>query len=183
MKDGNSRYRHLLHALFVCAWTPLPPAQAEEPRPAANAATQLETVTVTARKREEALADVPASIAVISGEQIREQHLNTLGDLDRLAPNLQFSDANGVRTVYLRGAGGGGRQVGFDTRAGIFVDGVSMSQPPSVNGLLLDVKRVEVLRGPQATYFGQDTESGCSQPGDPVSRSSRFTGYPGGDRQ
>ncbi len=161
MKDGNSRYRHLLHAVIVCAWAPLPPAQADEPGQAPDAATQLETVTVAARKREEELADVPASIAVISGEQIREQHLNTLGDLDRLAPNLQFSDANGVRTVYLRGAGGGGRQVGFDTRAGIFVDGVSMSQPPSVNGLLLDVKRVEVLRGPQATYFGQDTESGA----------------------
>lgn len=153
--------RHLLRALLLCAWAPLASAQNDAAETGTPAVTPLETIIVTARKREEDLADVPASISVISGEQVRDQRLNTLNDLDRLAPNLQFSDANGVRTLYLRGAGGGGRQVGFDTRAGIFVDGVLMSQPPSVNGLLLDVDRVEVLRGPQSTLFGQDTESGA----------------------
>lgn len=82
---------------------------ADEPAKALEAATQLETVIVTARKREEELADVPASITVISGEQIRDQHLNTLGDLDRLAPKLQFSDANGVRTVYTNTSTAGNR--------------------------------------------------------------------------
>lgn len=141
----------------------MPPAFAQSDAHDADEApaVPLETVIVTARKLEEPAHEVPASIAVISGEQIRDQRLNTLGDLDRLAPNLQLSDANGVRTLYLRGAGGGGRQVGFDTRAGIFVDGVLMSQPPSVNSLLLDVDRVEVLRGPQSTLFGADAESGA----------------------
>lgn len=148
-------------ALLLACWTPLAPAQTSAPDASLASATLLDTVVVTARKREEPLAEVPASIAVISSEQIDAQRLNTLGDLDRLAPNLQLSDANGVRTLYLRGAGGGGRQVGFDTRAGIFVDGVLMSQPPSVNSLLLDVDRAEVLRGPQSTLFGSDTESGA----------------------
>jgi iron complex outermembrane recepter protein len=118
-------------------------------------------IIVTARKREEPLAEVPASILVIDEAQVVNGRLTTLGDLDRFAPNLQLSDANGVRTLYLRGVGGGGRQVGFDPRSGIFVDGVQMNQPPSVNSLLLDVQRVEVLRGPQSTLFGADAESGA----------------------
>jgi iron complex outermembrane receptor protein len=159
--DTYQEQRQLLCALLFGTWLPLVSVQAAESGEVSATAAPVDTIIVTARKREESLAEIPASITVISGDQVRDERLNTLSDLDRLAPNLQFSDANGVRTLYLRGVGGGGRQVGFDTRAGIFVDGVSMSQPPSVNGLLLDVERVEVLRGPQSTLFGQDTESGA----------------------
>ncbi|MGQ0623029.1 MAG: TonB-dependent receptor [Panacagrimonas sp.] len=152
----------LLFAALLWACASLAVAQDAKPEDAVTAtAVTLDPVLVTARKREEELAQVPASVVVVSGEEIRDQRLNTLGDLDRLVPNLQISDANGVPTLYIRGAGGGGRQAGFDPRAGVFVDGVYLGQPPSVNSLLLDVNRVEVLRGPQATFFGQDTVSGA----------------------
>lgn len=129
--------------------------------PAADHVVVLEPVVVTARKREEPEQALPASVAVVAGQEIERRGLDTLGALDSRVANLQVSDANGVRTIYLRGVGGGGRTVGFDPRTGVYVDGVYTGFPPSVNAMLLDLDRVEVLRGPQGLLFGQNTVSGA----------------------
>lgn len=134
----------------------LPPATGP-----ADSAVALDTIIVTARKREDPLHEVPESVAVVGGEAIEQRGLDTIGDLDSEVVNLQVSDANGVRTVYLRGAGGGGRTVGFDPRTGVYVDGVYLGFPPSANSMLIDLDRVEVLRGPQGLLFGQNTVSGA----------------------
>jgi len=156
---GARRRRWLLLALLIPV-----AAQADDAAAAAAGATVAGTLgplTVTARKRSERLQDVPESVAVVSGEAIEQRGLETIGALDREIANLQESDSNGVRTIYMRGAGGGGRTVGFDPRTGVYVDGVYLGYAPSVNAMLLDLERVEVLRGPQGTLFGQNTVSGA----------------------
>lgn len=116
---------------------------------------------VTARLRAEAEQQVPVSMAVVSGEALAEEGRFTLSDLDSRVANLQIGDLNGTPTVFLRGVGGGGRQVGFEPRTGFYIDGVFMNQPPLADALLLDLDRVEVLRGPQGSLFGQNTDSGA----------------------
>ena len=123
----------------------------------------LDRVTVSARLREENLTDVPASIAVVGGEALKEEGRFNIGDLDSRVSNLQLGDLNGSPVIYLRGVGGGGRQVGFEPRTGVTVDGVFMNAPPMSNALLLDLERVEVVRGPQGSLAGQNTVAGSIQ--------------------
>lgn len=130
---------------------------------AATEAQLLERVTVSARLRDEAIDDVPASIAVVSGEQLAAEGRFTIGDLDSRVSNLQLGDLNGSPVIYLRGVGGGGRQVGFEPRTGITIDGVFMNAPPMSDALLLDLERVEVVRGPQGSLAGQNTTAGSIQ--------------------
>lgn len=145
----------------LLALLPMPVlAQAGEPG-AATDPVELAPVTVTARLRPELEQQVPASMAVVSGEALAEEGRFNLGDLDSRVANLQIGDLNGVPTIFMRGVGGGGRQVGFDPRTGLYIDGVFMNQPPLADGLLLDLDRVEVLRGPQGSLFGQNMVSGA----------------------
>ena len=122
---------------------------------------ELAPVTVTARLRPEVETKVPVSLAVISGDVLATEGRFTLGQLDSRVANLQFGDLNGTPALFMRGVGGGGRQVAFEPRVGIYVDGVFMNVPPLTDALLLDLARVEVLRGPQGSLFGQNTVSGA----------------------
>lgn len=125
---------------------------------AAEAPTVLETIVVTARKREEDGQKVPLALSIVSGDTLAERRLESIADLSTQVPNLETVTTS--RTVYLRGVGGGGRHVAFDTRASVHVDGVYVGAPPASDSLLLDLDRVEVLRGPQGTLFGQNSTSG-----------------------
>lgn len=122
---------------------------------------ELAPVTVTARLRPEMETRVPGSLAVADGDALEEEGRFTLGRLDSRVANIQLGDLNGTPTLYMRGVGGGGRQVGFEPRVGIYVDGVFMNVPPLTDALMLDLDRVEVLRGPQGSLFGQNTVSGA----------------------
>lgn len=124
-------------------------------------AIELPPVLVTARLLPELEQRVPASIAVVDGDRLSDEGRHTLSDLDSRVANLQIGDANGLPTVFMRGVGGGGRQVGFEPRTGFFIDGVFLNAPPLSDALLLDLDHVEVIRGPQGSLFGQNAVSGA----------------------
>lgn len=118
-------------------------------------------IIVTAQKREQRLVDVPVSIAVVDGEALERTRTQDLFDLARLAPSFSIQRQGATDTIFIRGVGGGGRNVGFSTRAGVYVDGVYAGQFTSANQDALDIERVEVLRGPQGQLFGRNTVSGA----------------------
>lgn len=134
-------------------------AQTVAPQPAANAA--LEEIIVTAQKRTENLQDVPIAISAIGADRIEQLHATRLSDLAAVAPGLSLDRGSANDTVYIRGVGGGGRNIGFGGRAGVYLDGVYIGQPSALNQPMLDIERVEVLRGPQGTLFGRNTVSGA----------------------
>lgn len=121
----------------------------------------IDPVTVMARLRPESEQRVPVSMAVVEGDALADEGRSSLGDLDSRVANLQLGDLNGTPAVFLRGVGGGGRQVAFEPRTGIYLDGVFMNVPPLTDALLLDLERVEVVRGPQGSLYGQNTVSGA----------------------
>ena len=127
----------------------------------------LEEVVVTARRREESLQDTPVSITAFSGAALEARHIERLDGLAAATPNLvidpsaNFSGSSAAASVFIRGIG----QVDFtlttEPGVGIYLDGVYVAT--SIGSILdlVDVERVEVLRGPQGTLFGRNTIGGA----------------------
>jgi len=122
----------------------------------------LEEITVTARHREESLQDLSISASAISSDTLRDAGVNRTRDLEYMVPNLVFGNTgtDGETFVGIRGVGDFSRNIGFDTRVGVYLDGVFVGQSLAINQAMADVDRVETLRGPQGTLFGKNTSSG-----------------------
>ncbi len=118
-------------------------------------------IIVTARRREERLQDVPIAVTAISGDAIKQQQLVVVRDVAAYTPGLNInSDSVGRAFVSIRGIG----TTLIDTvqpGVGIFIDGVYQPNTTYLNSPLVDVARVEVLRGPQGTLFGNNTLGGA----------------------
>lgn len=122
----------------------------------------MEEVVVTAQKRSERLIEVPISISTVSKEAIEQTGVKELKELGSLTPNLQISQNSDFGTqITIRGVGANSRNIGFDSRVGVYLDGVYIGQSPAANQGLVDLEHVEVLRGPQGTLFGKNTVAGA----------------------
>ncbi len=119
-------------------------------------------VTVTARKREEFVQDVPLPVTVISGSELARDGAVTLSDFAEKAPNLEVSATNSRQTsVSLRGLGKNSANEAIQSSVGIIVDGVVLTQAGMSWGDYVDLDQVEVLRGPQGTLQGKNTTLGA----------------------
>ncbi|MCY4210079.1 MAG: TonB-dependent receptor [Gammaproteobacteria bacterium] len=127
----------------------------------------MEEITVTARKREESLQDTPIAVSVFSGESLEARGVQRLDEIAGLTPNMSFDNINtnggggNSAAVFLRGVGQRDFLPSADPGVGIYVDGVYFAR--SVGSVLdiIDIDRVEVLRGPQGTLFGRNTTGGA----------------------
>ncbi|HQR03144.1 MAG: TonB-dependent receptor [Proteobacteria bacterium] len=130
----------------------------------AAAAEVLEEVVVTAQKREQKLQDVPISITAISGAQLENRGIEGNASLTGLAPNLQVNASPGsslISQTSIRGSVTGQVAIYVDPSVGMYVDGVYIAKAQGNMFDLLDLERVEVLRGPQGTLFGRNTLGGA----------------------
>jgi iron complex outermembrane receptor protein len=119
-------------------------------------------IIVTSQRRSEKLVEVPASIVTVSSQTLEASGVENLQQIGGLVPGLVISPPVGLNTAaYIRGVGADSRNIGFDSRVGIYVDGVYAGQSPSIGQSLVDVERVEVLRGPQGTLFGKNSIAGA----------------------
>ncbi len=141
------------------------PAMAQEaastPEPVVTDAIQ--SITITATKRERTLQDVPISVSVTSEATLAQAHVRDLIDLQSLVPSLQVTQFNAVgQTNFLiRGFGNGSGNDGIESSVGVFVDGVYRSRTSSALDDLPEVSRIEVMRGPQSTLFGKNVSAGA----------------------
>ncbi|MEM7583551.1 MAG: TonB-dependent receptor [Acidobacteriota bacterium] len=123
----------------------------------------VETIIVTAQKREAKLSEVPASIMAFDANALAEAGIVQVQELSDMAPNFQLQDHGGdfQNRATIRGVGSESRNIGFDTRVGVYLDGVYLGQAPAVNADLLDLERIELLRGPQGTLYGKNSIAGA----------------------
>ncbi len=127
----------------------------------------LEEIVVTAQKRSESLQDTPIAITAFTATALADKGVNDISEIAFFTPNLVFdttSPIGGVSSgaaVFIRGIGNTDFSLTTDPGVGTYVDGVYVSR--SVGGVLdvLDVERIEVLRGPQGTLFGRNTIGGA----------------------
>jgi iron complex outermembrane receptor protein len=121
----------------------------------------IEQVTVTARKRDESLLDVPISITAVTEATMERNALRSVADIAATVPGLNVnSDSVGRAFVSIRGIGTA-LQAGVQPGVGVFQDGVYAPQTSYVNNPTLDIQRIEVLRGPQGTLYGKNTLGGA----------------------
>jgi outer membrane receptor protein involved in Fe transport len=127
---------------------------------AAVQAQQLEEVVVTAQKREQRLQDVPIAVNSISGAALQAQTLVEMEALSVQLPNMHISESAIGDKLFIRGIGSG-INAGFEQSVGMFIDGVYHGRSLQTRSQFLDIERVEVLRGPQSTFFGYNTIAGA----------------------
>ena len=120
---------------------------------------RLEEVVVTAQKKEEGLSEVPISIQVLSDEMIESRGVTSMKHLAEYIPGLHISKGAGEWNVYMRGIGSGTNK-GFSQSITTFIDGMPITQGSQYSSPLMDVERVEVLRGTQGVLFGKNTIGG-----------------------
>ncbi len=121
---------------------------------------QLEEIVVTAQQREQTLADVPLSVAVVDGDLIRDQGMENMTDLQYSVPNFSQSETAIGTNIFIRGIGSGNNQ-GFEQSVGIYVDGIHHGRAQQARAPFMDLARVEVLRGPQSILFGKNSVAGA----------------------
>jgi iron complex outermembrane receptor protein len=149
---------------------------AEEQRPVQLAAADtaaateesqgLQEIVVTATKKETNLQTTPIAIAVIDPQVMRDRHIQSLYDLaDGGIPSLRvatFEARQSALTIGIRGiVPFDANQTARDQGVGVYIDGVYLGRQQGLNAALFDVERIEVLRGPQGTLFGRNTEGGA----------------------
>ncbi len=124
----------------------------------------VEEVLVTAQKRTERLQDVPIAISALTASQLESRNILSVADLSAIAPNLSVSTMPGGSTgsqISIRGAVTTNPALFWDTAVGMYVDGVYIGKTTGSVMKMVDLERVEVLRGPQGTLYGRNTMAGA----------------------
>lgn len=149
-------------ALAVLAGSVGAAASAQESGEEAEARRRLDPIVVTAQKREQNLQDVPLAVSAVTGDSLENLNLNNPTELRYVAPSVNFSPSANVRGegFQIRGIGTVIFADSIEQSVGAVVDGVPLSRSGQAVADLIDVDRVEVLRGPQGMLFGKNASAG-----------------------
>jgi iron complex outermembrane receptor protein len=125
-------------------------------------AQQLEEIIVTAQRREQSLQEVPISVEAFTSAEIQRQGYRDLNELSMFSPSVYISDEHPTeQDQSIRGFGTFGRNLTLEQAVPIFVDGIHFGRPAQVKLAFLDPARIEVLKGPQPVFFGQNATAGA----------------------
>ncbi len=129
---------------------------------AASGANTVEEVVVTANKREQRLNKVGQDVSVISGAQLARQHITSVQDVAATTPGLEFSESGTDTPIYtLRGVGFNESTLGVFPDVSVYIDEVPLQFPAMTLHSAYDLQRIEVLKGPQGTLFGENATGGA----------------------
>jgi iron complex outermembrane receptor protein len=154
----DSLSKHSLAALVLLA------GRAALAQPAAEVVTSpaLDEIVVTAEKRSERLLDVPLSVTAVTGDQLSKQGVTSAIDLGRVVPGFSYQQSSfGVPVFTIRGIGIYDTFVGMSPAVTVYVDQAPLPFLAMTAGASLDLDRLEVLKGPQGTLFGQNSTGGA----------------------
>ena len=144
----------LAAALMACA-----PAQAQEDA-AAPAQVAPGDIIVTAQRRAQSLQDVPVAVSVVSGDTLAQANIKSLEDMAARLPSVKIASGSITSSIAIRGVASGANG-GFEQSVATFVDGIYRSRSRSTRGAMFDIQQVEVLKGPQTTFFGANAIAGA----------------------
>lgn len=137
---------------------------AETNEQAGETAQESGEIVVTARRRAEALQDVPIAVTAYSGAQLEREGAIDITDIGDTTPNVTLETSRGTNTTltaFIRGVGQQDPVAGFEQGVGIYLDDVYLNRPQGAVLDIYDVERIEVLRGPQGTLYGRNTIGGA----------------------
>ena len=147
----------------TCSLTFAAPAMAQSGPAAADDPAEDSEIIVTATLREKSVQDIPLAVTAISPTSLERQGVVDVKQLANISPSFSFqstqTETSGI-AIRVRGVGTPGNNAGLESSVGIFIDGVYQSRPGVALGELVDLERLELLRGPQGTLFGRNTSAG-----------------------
>jgi iron complex outermembrane receptor protein len=122
----------------------------------------LEEIIVTATKREKNIQDVPIAISAVTAKDIEAAGLTRVEEMTTLVPNFTYAQTTTkkITALVIRGLSSSGG-IGNDPNIGVYIDGVYIGRDSGFNSGLMDIERVEVLKGPQGTLFGRNSTTGA----------------------
>ncbi|MGN7097679.1 TonB-dependent receptor [Brevundimonas diminuta] len=139
-------------------------AQAQEAAPVGEQVSSVDDIIVSARRRDEALKDVPVAVSAFSAEQLEQKGSADITELTRSAPSLTLQAARGSNSTlisFIRGVGQQDPLWGFEPGVGLYMDDVYIARPQAAVLDIFDIQRIEILRGPQGTLYGRNTIGGA----------------------
>ena len=164
MMNKRTRIRTALGLMLSCSMIPLASQALAQTAQDPGSAT-LDEVVVTAQKRSQNLQVVPISISAITAELVDKLAIRDARDISGMTPNVtivQGTTSNSAAVISMRGiSNGGSESFGLDNANGLYVDGVYIGRSGASALDVMDVERIEVLRGPQGTLFGRNTTGGA----------------------
>lgn len=147
----------------LCSAMLVPAAYAQE-APQAEEDSGDEPIIVTATLRAMDVQDIPLAVTAVAPEALQREGISDIKTLSSISPsfNIQSSQTETQGTsIKIRGVGTTGNNTGLESSVGVFIDGVYQSRPGVALGDLVDLERLEILRGPQGTLFGRNTSAGA----------------------
>lgn len=148
---------------LLCTVSMTSMAQAQDAQ-ADDQAPERDVIIVTATLRAADVQDIPLAVTAVSPAELDRQNVQDIKALTSISPsfNIQSSQTETQGTsIRIRGVGTTGNNTGLESSVGVFIDGVYQSRPGIALGDLLDLERLEILRGPQGTLFGRNTSAGA----------------------
>lgn len=139
-------------------------AQAQETPNAEAQVSSVDDIIVSARRRDEALKDVPVSVSAMSAERLEQTGASDITALQQQTPNATVQVARGSNSTlisFIRGIGQQDPLWGFEPGVGLYVDDVYVARPQGAVLDIFDIQRIEVLRGPQGSLYGRNTVGGA----------------------
>lgn len=122
--------------------------------------TGVNTIIVTAQRREENLQDIPISITAIGREEIREKEISDISRLEQVVPGLRLNRTGSAQRPAIRGVYTEAIGLNSDPRIGFYIDEIYQARPQQLTAALVDLERIEVQKGPQGTLFGRNSYGG-----------------------
>ncbi len=122
---------------------------------------QLQEIVVTAQRRSENLQNVPISVTAINGAGLERAGIGDTKDLQLAVPGLTFAEDTGTAEISIRGVGTGYSGPGLEGSVALYVDNTYFPTQSGANQALVDVKQIEVLKGPQGTLYGRNATGGA----------------------
>jgi iron complex outermembrane recepter protein len=151
---------HKFQRIFLCSCSIWAFSQTTGAKAQDSSSSIVEDIVVTAQKRNQDLQEVPVSVQVISREALIQQNQTSLNALTQTTPGVFVRSGGSSDYIYIRGVGAGNGQ-SFDQAVPIFVDDIFYGRSRTSSATFLDLERIELLKGPQSTYFGNNAIGGA----------------------
>lgn len=141
----------------------IPVGDTQSPQPSGDSAVEgIPEIIVTAQKRSEGINNVPIAISAYTGKALKDFGVTDTRDLSKLVPGFSFAESGLDNPVYtLRGVGFNDVSRTANSTVGVYIDEVNLPYPYMTKGASLDLKRIEVLKGPQGILYGRNTTGGA----------------------